>query len=159
MPTAKESLRAELNHSRAELLALATSLTSAEWSRRTSDGWSVVEELCHIADSEQGLRTLIRLARLGLPIRLPSFGVHLRNRLLVRSHRTRTLSDALTRLEHERERTLTQLDALGASDLNKRIYRPLGGATTIELAFRRIVEHEREHMQAITQALSQAEKR
>ncbi len=114
-----------MDQSRAELEAVLSGLSEAAMSRPGPDGWSIKDQLAHLAQWETGMEALLRkddrLAAMGVDRETwESDDTDAVNAVLHRQIADLTTAEALTRFRESRERMKSTLRRLDDDEL----YRP-----------------------------------
>jgi uncharacterized damage-inducible protein DinB len=149
-----QDLLAKLDSERAALLAAFDGMSEAESARRPperthgEDGWSVKEQLSHLAEMETTYRAWVQRATLETNPDLSSgtvrdqvaYPLEEAERHTVRAHRAE--------LEEQRERTLAVIDRLTLEELDCTARSSFGELTVLQL-LRSFYRHDRMHRDQI----------
>lgn len=153
MSERKESLRAELETSRAYLLSVTEQIDPKRALLPTENPlWTVRDILAHLAGAEPGLQATVHrfLAGQELP---EGFSLDYWNRRQVEKRQERSVAELLASLAASREETRRLLDSLSEEQLDVPGRHAAGFETTVEGVFRILAFHERSHGQEIAAAL------
>ena len=154
MSERKDSLKRDLQASRDALLAEVARIRERDWAKPTpAEGWSVRDQLAHLAYNQPGQPKVIRSILEGKGGTSANFDLNYYNRRGLEKQKDKTIEQMVADLATGHAETLRVLDKMDEADLDKQGKHASAGETTIENIFRTIARHDREHTAYIREAL------
>ncbi len=152
-PMRKDRLWWRLEDVRAEVKALAASLSPEQWQVPVYEKWTVRDVIAHLAAAEKGhVEVGWRLMR-GESTEVPDFDLDAYNNRSVEQRQHMSPEELLAELDEARALTAQLLAAVGPEDWEKRGPHPGGFEVTVEGIFKVIALHERRHLKDVQKAL------
>ncbi len=155
----KIELQQKLAASRADLLALLTSLQPAHWDVTVfSEGnpWTVNTLVGHLTESERGMSIQIHKTRKGVETIPSDFDLERWNAGLKQRIGTPRPAELLDNLAVTRAKTLEMMDTLTDDDWSRTGRHPSRGLITIKQYYETIHGHELTHTADIKRALAES---
>ena len=151
-------LTAELNADRAKLLELTARLDEAHAQKIVYGDWRVQDILAHIAGSEKGTLTYVKMVASGRPVATnmsdgEPFDLDRWNQAQVNRRRTKTLGEIVAELNANRKATLDYIASAGADTLERRGAHPIFQDATVAEVLQSLAESDRHHLKEIADAL------
>jgi uncharacterized damage-inducible protein DinB len=144
----------KMQATRDELLALIDGLDRATLSWRPyMGGWSIRDNLVHLADAERAHRRFVQAVLKGRSTRLEGFDLDRWNEEHVARRADQTLEDVLNALRSERQETLAFIADLPQDAWDRIGDHPALGEVSVRQVIRVIGVHERMHLQEIRRLL------
>lgn len=156
MPSPADKILPKMQTTRDELLALVDSLDPSilTW-RPPEGGWSVRDNLAHLADAERAHRRFAEAAIEGRSMHLEGFDIDRWNEEHLTRRADQSLDDILDALRAERRQTLGSIAAIPDDAWDKQGHHPALGQVSVKQGIRVIGVHERMHFKEIRQLLEQ----
>ena len=156
--TKTEELTAELNADRAKLLELIARLDERHAQTIVYGDWRVQDILAHIASSEKGTLTYVKMVATSRPTgaNMPDggpFDLDRWNQAQVNRRRTKTLGEIVAELNANRKATLDYIASADADTLERRGGHPIFQDATVAEVLRSLAESDRHHLKEIADAL------
>lgn len=143
------AIRAQLETTRAQFHELFASLTDADWQRRPAEGWSVRDEMWHIAWAPGFLGGVVERLTRGKGYNRPARYFHWKNNLRTRWHgRGATPQSIAANYAAGHQRLLARLERMSAADWGRGAKR-LGAYRTPEAMFQAVSRHFETHAAAV----------
>ncbi|MBI4302352.1 MAG: DinB family protein [Chloroflexi bacterium] len=154
MSDTKSKIATYLTATRQELIQLIQNFNQEDWQKPTENpGWSTKDLLAHLTASEPSILGAIQRTLRGEPARAPNFDLNRWNASHVERRREYSVKELLEELNTGREATWRLLDTISDEELMREV--PASGAirSTLWSRFRRIADHEAEHLAQLRRAL------
>lgn len=152
-PFRKDRLWWRLEETRAQVKALAVSLTPEQWATPVYELWAVRDVFAHLAAAEKGHVDVGWALLRGESTAIPGFDLDEYNNRSVDERRHKSPPELLAELDEARERTAALLAAVGPDDWEKGGPHPGGFDVTVEGIFKVISMHEKRHLRDLRKAL------
>jgi len=152
----KNHWKQQLASSRAQLRALLTSLSEAEWQTPVfteGDTWTVATVVAHLIDSERGMSIHIHRIRKGEPTLPEGFDLNRWNAGVKKRIGDLSPAALMQKLAETRAKTLQVMDSLADEDWDKTGRHASRGEISIEQYYETIAAHEAIHTNDIRKAL------
>ena len=153
-PFRKDRLWWRLEDVRAQVKALAASLSPAQWQTPVYDLWAARDVIAHLAAAEKGHVDVGWALLRGDSTEIPGFDLDAYNNRSVDERRHLSEAELLAELDEARARTAELLAAVGPDDWEKGGPHPGGFDVTVEGIFKVIAMHERRHLRDLRKALA-----
>lgn len=143
---------------REELLAFVDGLDEAvlAW-HPPGGGWSIRENLAHLADAEHGHRRFAQAVLAGQPVRIEGFDLDRWNEERVARREGQSVGEILDALRAERQETLALVSTIPPGAWEKRGDHPALGELSVQQVIKVIGVHERMHLREMRQLLEASE--
>ncbi len=154
MPSSADILLPKMQSTRDELLATVEGLDQAvlTW-RPPGGGWSVRDNLAHLADAERAHRRFVGAVLDGKSTRLEGFDLDRWNLEHVARRAAQSADEILAALRAEREETLDFIATIPADAWDKQGDHPALGLVNVRQVIKVIGVHERMHLKEIRQLI------
>jgi len=147
MASPAEKMLPKMQSTRAELLAFVASLDQAALTRHSPEGgWSIRDNLAHLADAERAHRRFVAAVLEGRSPRLEGFDLDRWNQEHVARRAGQSIQEILDALDVERQQTLAFIAAIPAAAWDRRGNHPALGDVSVEQVIKVIGVHERIHL-------------
>ena len=158
MSTAADKIVSKMQLTRDELLALVDRLdpSTLTW-QPPEGGWSIRDNLAHLADAERAHRRFVAAVLDGRSTALADFDLDRWNQEHVARRADQSVDEILGALRAERRETLALIAALPADAWDRRGSHPALGEVSVRQVIRVIGVHERMHLKE-TRRLMEAQK-
>src|SRR5438105_1143737 len=144
MSERKDALKRDLQQSRDSLLDAVARVREGDWAKPTPvEGWSVRDQLAHLAYNQPGQPKLIRSILEGKGGTSANFDLHYYNRRGLEKQKDKSIEQMVADLAAGHAETLRVLDEMDEAELHSRGNHASAGETTIENIFRTIARHDR----------------
>lgn len=144
----------KMQATRQELLACLEGLDQASLAWRPSEGgWSIQENLVHLADAERAHRRFVGAVLQGRSVRLEGFDLDRWNQEHVARRADQSMGEILEALHAERRETLAFIPTIPADAWDKKGDHPALGRISVRQVTRVIGVHERLHLKEIRRLL------
>ena len=150
MPSPADKILPKMEATRAELLALVDHLDqfALTW-RPPEGGWSIRDNLAHLADAERAHRRFVQAVLKGRSTRLEGFDLDRWNEEHVARRATQSTDEIFDALRTERQATMAFIADLPHDAWNKVGDHPALGEVSVNQVVRIIGVHERMHLKEI----------
>jgi rubrerythrin len=143
-----------MQFTREELLAFIAGLDQAVLTQHSpEEGWSIRDNLAHLADAERAHRRFVAAVLEGRPTRLEGFDLDRWNQEHVARRAGQSIPEILDALHAERQQTLAFIAAIPADAWDRRGQHPALGDVSVEQVIKIIGVHERMHLKEIRKLL------
>ena len=154
MSSPADKIVPKMQVTRDELLALVDRLdpSTLTW-RPPEGGWSIRDNLAHLADAERAHRRFLAAVLQGRSTRLADFDLDRWNQEHVARHAGQSVDEILDALRAERHETLAFIAALRADAWDRQGQHPALGEVSVRQVIRVIGVHERMHLKEMRHLL------
>jgi uncharacterized damage-inducible protein DinB len=154
MASPAEKMLPKMQATREELLAFVESLDQAvlTWPS-PEEGWSIRDNLAHLADAERAHRRFVAAVLEGRSTRLEGFDLDRWNQEHVARRAGQSIQEILDALDAERQQTLAFIAAIPADAWDRRGHHPALGDVSVEQVIKIIGVHERIHLKEMRKLL------
>jgi uncharacterized damage-inducible protein DinB len=143
-----------MQSTRDELLAFTAGLDQAALTQHPpEEGWSIRENLAHLADAERAHRRFVAAVLEGRAPRLEGFDLDRWNHEHVARRAGQSIQEILDALHAERQQTLAFIAAIPADAWDRRGHHPALGDASVEQVIKIIGVHERMHLKEMRKLL------
>jgi hypothetical protein len=155
MPSPADKIVPKMQATRDELLTLVDGLDRAAlaW-RPPGGGWSIRDNLAHLADAERAHRRFVGAVLKGRSTRLEGFDLDRWNQEHVARRAGQSVDEVLDALRSERQETLAFIEALPRDAWERGGDHPALGEVSVRQVIRVIGVHERMHLMEIRRLLA-----
>jgi hypothetical protein len=154
MTSPADKILPKMHTTRNELLVLVEGLDDAvvAW-RPSQEGWSVRQNLAHLADAERAHRRFVEAVMSGRSTRLEGFDLDRWNQEHVDRHADQSVEEILDSLRAEREETLAFIASIPHDAWEMEGEHPALGRVSVRQVVKVIGVHERMHLQEMHKLL------
>jgi hypothetical protein len=151
----REALRQEMETTRTAFMALADSLTGADWRAKTANpAWNVGQLMWHVAWGTGAISGSVDGLKKGKGFSPPSFIANPANRLMTKWGSRKATRESVKQLyDNGHRKALAALEGV-KDDEWARSAKVFGTMQSVESLFRTVAEHFQEHERDIKAALS-----
>jgi uncharacterized protein (TIGR03083 family) len=154
MDDRKRQLQDEAAEARGAVLTLVEGLSEADFSRPTvNDGWSVQDEIAHLASIEARIRLMLTTVLGGGAWSADRAELDAFNARCVEERRTWTPDAVVAELRRTGQETASLFERLTAEQLDQQWDHPIFGPMTVERTAGIIARHLRSHAEELRAAL------
>lgn len=147
MASPAEKMLPKMQSTRDELLSFVASLDQAALTQHPpEEGWSIRDNLAHLADAERAHRRFVAAVLEGRSTRLEGFDLDRWNLEHVARRAGQSIQEILDALDAERQQTLAFIAAIPADAWDKRGNHPALGNVSLGQVIKVIGVHERMHL-------------
>ncbi len=152
-----ERILPKMQSARDELLAYIEGLDPVTLTKRPPDGgWSIRENLAHLADAERAHRRFVQAVLEGRPTRLEGFDLDRWNEEHVERRAGQSPDQILTDLRAERHETLAFIAGIPPQAWDKKGDHPALGQISVRQVIKVIGVHERMHLKEMRRVFGDA---
>jgi len=154
MPSPADSILLKMQTTRNELLSLVRSLDQAALTWHPPDGgWSIRDNLAHLADAERAHRRFVQAVLEGRPVHLEGFDLDRWNQEHVARRADQSVDQILEAMDAERRETLAFIQTIPAEAWDKQGDHPALGRVSVKQVIKVIGVHERMHLKEMRRLL------
>jgi uncharacterized protein (TIGR03083 family) len=154
MSERKATLKRQLQEARDALLAEVDQVVESDWAKPTPvEGWTVRDQLSHLAYNQPGQPKVIRSILEGKGGTSANFDLNYYNRRGLEKQKDKSIEQLKAELAAGHAEMLRMLDEMSEEELDKRGNHASAGETTVENIVRTVARHDREHTGYIREAL------